>query len=156
MTQPKPSLGDLAFRAEGGDVSAQYRLGVAFLLGELAEQDTDAAYRWLVRAAVGGNEGARALVERLIAGNLVSLEENNYSNTGSPVRGKQLSTVLRRAFGLCSRATRRILWPAYARIRMGLNRASRARFAGTRLQPEAEPLQAAPRGDQAVQFQHPS
>ena len=51
MTQHGTSPCDLAFQAEGGDPEAQYQLGVLFLLGDQVEQDPEAAYRWLARAA---------------------------------------------------------------------------------------------------------
>lgn len=63
MTKLPINLGELAFQAEGGDKSAQYRLGVLFLLGESVEQDLDAAHRWLAKA--GQYNGANLLVERL-------------------------------------------------------------------------------------------
>ena len=63
MTKLQINLGELAFQAEGGDKSAQYRLGILFLLGESVEQDLDAAYRWLAKA--GQYNGAHLLVERL-------------------------------------------------------------------------------------------
>jgi TPR repeat protein len=63
--QAEHTLSDLAFRAEGGDVSAQYRLGVLFLLGEVVEQDLHAAHRWLIRAADQQYPGALLLAEKL-------------------------------------------------------------------------------------------
>jgi hypothetical protein len=63
VTKLQINLGELAFQAEGGDKSAQYRLGILFLLGESVEQDLDAAYRWLAKA--GPYNGAHLLVERL-------------------------------------------------------------------------------------------
>lgn len=64
MTKLQINLGELAFQAEGGDKSAQYRLGVLFLLGESVEQDPDAACRWLEKA--GQYNGAHLLVEQLV------------------------------------------------------------------------------------------
>jgi hypothetical protein len=55
----------LALQAEAGDASAQYRLGVLFLLGSVINQDTEAACRWLLAAAAGNRRDAQALVERL-------------------------------------------------------------------------------------------
>lgn len=63
MTKLQINLGELAFQAEGGDKSAQYRLGILFLLGESMEQDLDAAYRWLAKA--GQYNEAHLLVEKL-------------------------------------------------------------------------------------------
>ena len=63
MTKLQINLGELAFQAEGGDKSAQYRLGILFLLGESVEQDLDAAYRWLQKAE--RYQDAHLLVERL-------------------------------------------------------------------------------------------
>ena len=65
MTVNDSSQYALALQAEAGDVSAQYRLGVLFLLGSGMEQDTEAACRWLLAAATGHHRGAQALVERL-------------------------------------------------------------------------------------------
>jgi len=156
MTQGKSGLGDLAFRAEGGDAGAQYRLGVIFLLGEAAEQDTEAAYRWLVRAAVAGNEGARALVEKLIAGNLVSFEGKENPKADRSSRVKTVSSLLGKWATHCRRAPGRIMRFAYVWSRMAWNRDLGRRFPGTPFQAEVDPLQAAAHGDQAVQFQQPS
>jgi TPR repeat protein len=57
------NLSYLAFQAEGGDPSAQYRLGILFLLGESVEQDLDAAHSWLKRA--GRYRGADLLIEKI-------------------------------------------------------------------------------------------
>lgn len=65
--QVETSLGGLAFQAEGGDAGAQYRLGVLFLLGESVDQDLEAAYQWLSRAAAGQYPGALLLAEKLAA-----------------------------------------------------------------------------------------
>ena len=65
--QVETSLGGLAFQAEGGDAGAQYRLGVLFLLGESVDQDLEAAYQWLSRAADGQYPGASLLAEKLAA-----------------------------------------------------------------------------------------
>jgi TPR repeat protein len=156
MTQGKSSLGDLAFRAEGGDAGAQYRLGVIFLLGEVAEQDTEAAYRWLVRAAVSGNESAGALVEKLVAGNLVSFAETKNPGAGNARGGQTVQIILRDGLVFCHRAMGCILRHAYAWTRMVWSRDFRRGFFGTRFQAKAEPLPAAAHGDQAVPFQHPS
>jgi TPR repeat protein len=67
MMQVETSLGGLAFQAEGGDAGAQYRLGVLFLLGESVDQDLEAAYQWLSRAAAGQYPGALLLAEKLAA-----------------------------------------------------------------------------------------
>jgi hypothetical protein len=56
---------ELAFHAENGDPGAQYRLGVLFMLGEQVEQDPEAAYQWLTRAAAAQHSGAQSLVEKL-------------------------------------------------------------------------------------------
>jgi len=55
----------LAFKAEGGDADAQYRLGVLFLLGEDVAQDPEAAWRWLDCAARGNHSSARLLIGHL-------------------------------------------------------------------------------------------
>jgi hypothetical protein len=65
MMQAETDLGGLAFEAEGGDAGAQYRLGLLFLLGDLVEQDLEAANRWLTRAAVRQYPGAVSLAEKL-------------------------------------------------------------------------------------------
>ena len=156
MTQGKSGLGDLAFRAEGGDAGAQYRLGVIFLLGEAAEQDTEAAYRWLVRAADSGNEGARALVEKLIAGKLVSFAEEKERGASRSSGVKAVLSILGKGFAICRRTIGHVLRLLGARSWMAWNRDLRRRFSGTRFQPEVEPLQAAAHGNQAAQVQHPS
>jgi hypothetical protein len=56
---------DLAFQAEGGDPEAQYQLGVLFLLGDQVEQDPDAAYRWLAKAASLEHAGAQSLAGKV-------------------------------------------------------------------------------------------
>jgi TPR repeat protein len=56
---------DLAFQAEGGDPEAQYQLGVLFLLGDQVEQDPDAAYRWLAKAASLQHAGAQSLAGKV-------------------------------------------------------------------------------------------
>src|SRR6202034_2195893 len=65
MTQHGTSPCDLAFQAEGGDPEAQYQLGVLFLLGDQVEQDPDAAYRWLARAASLQHAGAQSLAGKV-------------------------------------------------------------------------------------------
>ena len=65
MTQHGTSPCDLAFQAEGGDPEAQYQLGVLFLLGDQVEQDPDAAYRWLARAASLEHAGAQSLAGKV-------------------------------------------------------------------------------------------
>lgn len=72
--QVEASLGGLAFQAEGGDAGAQYRLGVLFLLGESVDQDPEAAYQWLSRAAAGQYPGASLLLEKLAARRRSELE----------------------------------------------------------------------------------
>jgi TPR repeat protein len=56
---------DLAFQAEGGAPEAQYQLGVLFLLGDQVEQDPDAAYRWLAKAASAQHAGAQSLAGKV-------------------------------------------------------------------------------------------
>jgi TPR repeat protein len=65
MKQTETSLGELAFQAEAGDTGAQYRIAVLFLLGEAVEQDLNAAYLWMKRAASGQHHGAQLLIESL-------------------------------------------------------------------------------------------
>jgi hypothetical protein len=65
MKQVEISLGELAFQAEAGDPCAQYRIAVLFLLGESVEQDLNAAYLWMGRAASGQHHDAQLLVETL-------------------------------------------------------------------------------------------
>ena len=69
---------ELALQAEAGDVSAQYRLGVLFLMGESVEQDTEAAFRWLMRAASGKQEAAHRLAAKLAP--LVDMAESEQSH----------------------------------------------------------------------------
>ncbi len=68
-------------QAEAGDASAQYRLGVLFLLGSGMEQDTEAACRWLLAAAEGHHRDAQALVERLAPFYLGALEQGDVAKT---------------------------------------------------------------------------
>lgn len=63
MAKVRTGLSELAFEAEGGDAEAQYRLGVLFLLGESVEQDLEAAYCWLSRAAERHNGACRLMRE---------------------------------------------------------------------------------------------
>jgi TPR repeat protein len=65
MTEVQANLNDLAFRAECGDPEAQYSMGVHCLLGELLQQDLDASYQWLMRAACGEHPAAQSLVGKL-------------------------------------------------------------------------------------------
>jgi len=65
MKQTETTLGELAFQAEAGDPCAQYRIAVLFLLGESVEQDLNAAYLWMGRAASGQHHGAQMLIESL-------------------------------------------------------------------------------------------
>jgi TPR repeat protein len=54
-------LTELAFAAESGDVNAQYRMGVLFLLGGRVEQDLKAAHRWFQAAAANGSGPAEVM-----------------------------------------------------------------------------------------------
>jgi hypothetical protein len=65
MRQAEVSLGELAFQAEAGDPCAQYSMAAMFLLGESVEQDLNAAYLWMARAASGQHRGAQMLIESL-------------------------------------------------------------------------------------------
>jgi hypothetical protein len=65
MTPVQASLNDLALRAECGDPEAQYSMGVHCLLGEVLQQDLQAAYQWLARAACGEHPAAQSLVGKL-------------------------------------------------------------------------------------------
>lgn len=65
MPPIKTSLGDLAFQAEKGNAAAQYCLGVLFLLGDSFEQNPEAAYKWLAKAAAAQFPDAQLLVDRL-------------------------------------------------------------------------------------------
>jgi hypothetical protein len=85
MMQVETSLGGLAFQAEGGDAGAQYRLGVLFLLGEAVDQDLEAAYQWLSRAAAGQYPGAALLAEKLAARRRSELEPK-LERRKSPIR----------------------------------------------------------------------
>jgi hypothetical protein len=99
MTQVQVSLNDLAFRAEGGDPGAQYSLGVLFLLGEGLEQDLEASYRWLARAACGQHPGAQSLVGKLAPDRFVALSRGQ--GTEISTRGSIYDEVVRR---LCRHA----------------------------------------------------
>jgi hypothetical protein len=65
MTPVQANLNDLALRAECGDPEAQYSMGVHCLLGEVLQQDLEASYQWLVRAACGEHPAAQSLVGKL-------------------------------------------------------------------------------------------
>jgi len=65
MATSRTSLGELAFQAERGDAEAQYCLGVLFLLGDSVEQNPEAAYKWLAKAAAAQSSEAQSLVDRL-------------------------------------------------------------------------------------------
>jgi TPR repeat protein len=65
MRQVDNSLSELAFRADAGDGDAQYRMATLFLLGEEVEQDLNASYLWMARAAAGQHPGAQGLLEKL-------------------------------------------------------------------------------------------
>lgn len=61
MSEHEP-LTDMAFAAESGDASAQYRLGVLFLTGYQVDQDLKAARRWFQAASANGSRPAEAMV----------------------------------------------------------------------------------------------
>jgi TPR repeat protein len=82
MTEVQENLNDLTSRAECGDPGAQYSLGVLFLLGEILEQDLEAAYQWLARAACRQHPQAQSLVGKLAPNQFVTL---------SGGRGRELS-----------------------------------------------------------------
>jgi len=65
MKQVDINLGELAFQAEAGNPDAQYRMGVLFLLGESVEQDLNAAYLWMARAAAAQHQSALSLMNKL-------------------------------------------------------------------------------------------
>jgi TPR repeat protein len=65
MTPVQASLNDLVLRAECGDPEAQYSMGVHCLLGEVLQQDLEASYHWLARAACGEHPAAQSLVGKL-------------------------------------------------------------------------------------------
>lgn len=67
MAQLESNLGELTFHAEGGDVIAQYRLGVSLLLGERCQQDVEMAFRWLSQAAAAKHGGAQSLLPLVAA-----------------------------------------------------------------------------------------
>jgi TPR repeat protein len=86
MKQAEPNLGDLAFHAASGNAEAQYSLGVRFLLGESVEQDLEAAYQWLTRAAVADYQDAQALAEELARHRVVIHGENKLGSPAASVR----------------------------------------------------------------------
>lgn len=66
MKQVDKSVAELAFQADSGDAEAQYCMGLIFLLGESVDQDLDAAYKWMARAASGQHAGAKSLAAKLL------------------------------------------------------------------------------------------
>jgi TPR repeat protein len=101
MTEVQANLNDLASRAECGDPGAQYSLGVFFLLGEILEQDLEAAYQWLARAACRQHPQAQSLVGKLAPNQFVNL---------SGGRGKELSRH-RSIYDEVVRRLCRLAWP---------------------------------------------
>jgi TPR repeat protein len=65
MRQIETSQCDLMLTAEAGDPEAQYQLGVVFLVGDQVEQDSEAAFRWLAKAAAAQHASARSLVDHV-------------------------------------------------------------------------------------------
>lgn len=49
------SLNDLNLRAEGGDVSAQYKLGLKYYNGTDISKNKDEALKWIKKSAIGGH-----------------------------------------------------------------------------------------------------
>jgi TPR repeat protein len=82
MTPVQASLNDLALRAESGDTEAQYSMGVHCLLGERLQQDLEASYQWLARAACGEHAAAQSLVGSL-APNAFVLPSRGRANRAS-------------------------------------------------------------------------
>jgi TPR repeat protein len=93
MTQVQTSLNDLALQAEGGDPGAQYSLGVLFLLGEGLEQDLEASYQWLARAACGQHPAAQSLVEKLVPRHFVA--NSREQGTDIPQRTSIYDAIVR-------------------------------------------------------------
>ena len=97
MRQVEISLGELAFQAEAGDPSAQYRLAVLFLLGESVEQDLNAAYLWMAKAASGRHQGAQMLIASLASCRTLAkpiLEPDRRSMTWLPGLADRASSSL--------------------------------------------------------------
>jgi TPR repeat protein len=94
MTEVQENLNDLTSRAECGDPGAQYSLGVLFLLGEILEQDLEAAYQWLARAACRQHPQAQSLVGKLAPNQFVALSR---VQSKEPSRGRSIyDEVVRR------------------------------------------------------------
>lgn len=92
MKQTETSLGELAFQAEAGDPCAQYRIAVLFLLGESVEQDLNAAYLWMGRAASGQHHGAQMLIESLAS--CCTLSKSTKNADQLPMHRERLTRVL--------------------------------------------------------------
>jgi TPR repeat protein len=126
MKQTEISLGELAFQAEAGDPSAQYRIAVLFLLGEYVEQDLNAAYLWMGRAASGQHHGAQLLIESLAS--CRTLSKSNQKGDRFPMRLERVTRVL----GATAISTLRKVQSAVQWTIVSLND-SLARKAGTRM-----------------------
>lgn len=59
---PPPDLPGLKAKAEKGDISARYELGVAYYNGRGAPQDYTEAFKWIRSAAGAGNAEAQAVL----------------------------------------------------------------------------------------------
>jgi TPR repeat protein len=77
MTPVQASLNDLVLRAECGDPEAQYSMGVHCLLGEVLQQDLEASYHWLARAACGEHPAAQSLVGKLAPNAFVAVSRGH-------------------------------------------------------------------------------
>lgn len=55
-----------------GDANAQYELGCAYYRGQLMPRNLRQAMRWLRVSATGGNDAARAFMERLGQGGVLN------------------------------------------------------------------------------------
>ena len=58
-------LTELRAKAEHGDATAQFNLGICYHNGQGVTKDYVEAYKWLSLASVGGNENARGLKSEL-------------------------------------------------------------------------------------------
>jgi TPR repeat protein len=101
MTEVHANLNDLAFRAESGDPSAQYSLGVIYLLGEAVGQDLAAANKWLGQAAHQQHPEAQVLAAKIAANPLAPLfpepgNDNSANRSAYDAVIRSLGRIVRR------------------------------------------------------------
>jgi TPR repeat protein len=130
MKQMEMGLGELAFQAESGDACAQYRMATLFMLGETVEQDLNAAYLWMARAASAQHQGAQNLVEHL-ATSRSCLEQSAMATPRSGITANAMrhlrTAAMRRSRSLLSPTRTMVSMLASLRQRLEANAAFRPR-----------------------------